>query len=69
LFKGNIEIAGGALKLLATDAAYHDINASITLDGNDIIFRRLTLKSGSGSADITGKIMLKGFILRILNLI
>jgi translocation and assembly module TamB len=59
---GNINISGGSLSLLATGADYRDINAGITLNGNEILLRELNLKSGSGSAKLTGKIMMKGFI-------
>ncbi|MCB4791922.1 MAG: translocation/assembly module TamB domain-containing protein [Elusimicrobia bacterium] len=60
--KGNIGITGGTLTLAATEAEYHDINASIELDNNEILLRHFTLKSGDGNAELTGKIMLKGFV-------
>ena len=58
---GSIDISGGSLTLLATQTEYSGINAGIELDGSDVLVRRLTMKSGDGSAEVTGKILLKGF--------
>lgn len=61
---GSIDISGGTLTLMATMAEYRDINASIALNGSEAVLNQFALKSGNGSAELTGKIMLNGFVPR-----
>jgi translocation and assembly module TamB len=58
---GNIDISSGSLTLLATQTEYSDINARIELQGDNALVHRLVMKSGGGSAEVTGKIALKDF--------
>jgi translocation and assembly module TamB len=56
---GAVSISGGAMSIVSTGMEYRDINGHAVISGSAINIDRFYVKGGDGSAQMSGKIVLK----------